>query len=112
MRAEGGHNGQFNNVSALLPHDRKGIAFYGVQLGCNAPAVGKTGFGEFDPALGAPEKFDAEKCFKAGDLAADGALSEREFLRSLGEAFVARGGLKADERGRAGNLAAHVRLPH
>ncbi|MNC43905.1 hypothetical protein D3C75_927910 [compost metagenome] len=112
LGGEGRHHRQLQAGAALLAHHRQGVALHSVELGGDAPAVGQAILGEHDAAAGAAEQLDAEEGLEAGDLPAHRALGQRQLLGGLGEALVARCRLEGDQRGGAGDLAAHVRQSH
>ncbi|MNT46248.1 hypothetical protein D3C72_1828780 [compost metagenome] len=108
LGAEGRHHRQFDAHGALLAHHRQGVALHRVQLRGHPSRVGQAGLGQLDPAPRTAKQFDVEKLLQPGDLPADGALGQGQFLGRLGEALVAGGGFEGHEGGGTGNLPTHA----
>ena len=105
---EGWHHRQLNAAPAgVVAHDRQGIPLDGIEPARHLAAVAQAGIGELHASTGALEQGHTDKFFKAGNLPADRTLSEREFFRGAGEAFVAGRGFEGDERTSAGDFASH-----
>src|SRR5690606_20294508 len=73
----------------------------------DAAGVGLAGGGQLYAASRTAEQRQAKEFLQPADLPADGALGQRQLVGRAGEALVAGGGLEGDQRGGAGNLAAH-----
>ena len=71
------------------------------------PRIELPRFGEGNTLLDAVEQLHAEKFLQRRNLAADGALRERQFLRGTRKTLVARGGFEGDEEFGSWKFSAH-----
>ena len=97
-------------VAALLAtaHQVQCIALHLVQAGRHPPAVALARLGQGHAALAAAEQLHAQEVLQTGDLAADGALGDRQFAGGPGVALVAGGRLEGGQGGGGGQFAAHA----
>ena len=105
---KGGHDSQIQRAAgAVLRHHGQGVLFQGVQPGADLAAVVLPGLGQLYTPPGAPKERHAQVLLQRVDLPADGALGQRQFLGSPGEAFVAGRRLEGKQGVGAGDLLAH-----